>query len=47
MSPREFAASLLVGFLSFVLPLAIFIAMVAVAVYVARWWIARKGSPPR
>jgi hypothetical protein len=47
VSLGEFAASLLFGFLSIVLPLAIFISMVALCVYVARWWIARSRSSPR
>jgi hypothetical protein len=38
----QFAASLALGFLSIVIPLAIFISMVAACVYVARWWIDRK-----
>jgi hypothetical protein len=37
------AGQLLFGFLSVVLPLVIFIAIVAGCVYVARWWIARKS----
>jgi hypothetical protein len=39
----QFAASLFFGFLSVLLPLALFIAMVAACVSVARWWIARKS----
>jgi hypothetical protein len=43
MSPGQFAASLLIGLISVLLPLALFIAMVAVCVSVARWWIARRS----
>jgi hypothetical protein len=39
----QFAASLVLGFLSILLPLVIFISMVAACVYVARWWIDRKS----
>jgi hypothetical protein len=39
----QFAASLLFGILSILLPLVMFIATVAACVYVARWWIARKN----
>jgi len=39
----EFAASLVFGLVSVLLPLVIFICMVAVCVYVARWWIERKN----
>lgn len=42
MSAGEFAASLLFGILSVILPLLLFIGMVAACVYVARWWIDRK-----
>ena len=42
MSAGQFAASLVLGFLSILLPLLIFIAMVAACVYIARWWIDRK-----
>jgi hypothetical protein len=38
----QFAASLFFGVLSILLPLVIFIAIVAACVYVARWWIDRK-----
>jgi hypothetical protein len=34
----EFVASLLLGLLSVLVPLALFIGAVAVCVYVARWW---------
>ena len=43
MSFGEFAVSLLLGILSVLFPLVVFISMVAACVYVARWWIARKG----
>ena len=43
MSAGQFAASLLFGLLSIVLPLAVFIAMVATCVYIARRWMDRKG----
>jgi hypothetical protein len=39
----QFAASLAFGILSILLPLALFISMVAACVYVARWWIGRKS----
>jgi hypothetical protein len=39
----EFAASLLFGLLSVVLPLVIFISAVALCVFLARWWLARKS----
>jgi hypothetical protein len=45
VSVGEFAASLLFGLLSVLLPIAIFILMVAVCVYVARWWINRRSKP--
>ena len=43
VSVAEFLASLLLGLLSVLLPLALFIGAVAVCVYVARWWIDRRG----
>ena len=43
MSLGQFAASLFFGFLSILLPLLIFISMVAACVYVARWWNERKS----
>jgi hypothetical protein len=43
VSAGQFAASLLFGLLSILLPLAVFIAMVAACVYAARWWIDRKS----
>ncbi|MEO5741603.1 MAG: hypothetical protein ABIS29_13515 [Vicinamibacterales bacterium] len=43
MSVGQFAASLLFGLLSILLPLVIFISMVAACVYIARWWIDRKS----
>jgi hypothetical protein len=39
----DFATSLFFGLISVLLPLAIFISMVAVCVVVARWWIARRS----
>jgi hypothetical protein len=44
VSLGQFAASLVLGLLSILLPLVIFISMVAACVYVARWWIDRKGG---
>jgi hypothetical protein len=41
VSIGQFAASLFFGFLSIVLPLLIFISMVAACVFVARWWIEK------
>lgn len=43
MNLGQFAASLLFGLLSILLPLAIFISMVAACVYVARRWVDRKS----
>jgi hypothetical protein len=43
VSAGQFAASLLLGLLSILLPLLAFISMVAACVYVARWWIDRKS----
>jgi hypothetical protein len=43
VSIGQFAASLVVGFLSILLPLLLFISMVAACVYVARWWNDRKS----
>jgi hypothetical protein len=40
---EQFAASLAFGILSILLPLALFISMVAACVYIARWWIGRKS----
>ena len=42
VSLEQFAASLLFGLLSILLPLVIFISLVAACVYVARRWIDRK-----
>jgi hypothetical protein len=39
----QFAASLILGILSILVPLVMFIAMVAACVYVARWWVDRKS----
>ena len=39
VSLAEFAASLLLGLLSVTVPILLFIAAVALCVYVARWWI--------
>jgi hypothetical protein len=44
VSFAQFAASLIFGFLSILLPLVLFIATVAACVCVARWWIDRKSS---
>ncbi len=44
MSVGQFAASLLLGFLSILLPLLIVISMVAACVYAARWWIGRNAN---
>jgi hypothetical protein len=43
VSIGQFAASLAFGILSIVLPLALFISMVAACVYIARWWIGRNS----
>jgi hypothetical protein len=43
VSAGQFAASLVFGLLSILLPLAVFIAMVAACVYVARRWLDRKS----
>jgi hypothetical protein len=43
VSIGQFAASVVLGFLSILLPLVIFISMIAACVYVARWWIDRKS----
>jgi hypothetical protein len=42
VSVGQFAASLLLGFLSILLPLLIFISMVAACVYIARRWNDRN-----
>jgi hypothetical protein len=39
----QFAASLLSGILSVLLPLVLFAGLVALLVYIARWWMDRKG----
>jgi K+-transporting ATPase A subunit len=39
----QFAASLVLGVLSILLPLVIVISIVAACVYVARWWNDRKS----
>lgn len=44
MSIGQFAASLLMGLLSVLLPLLLFIAAVAAVVYIARWWIDRSNA---
>jgi hypothetical protein len=44
MSFGQFAASLLLGLLSVLLPLILFIAAVAALVYIARWWIDRSSA---
>jgi hypothetical protein len=43
----NFAASLVLGILSMLVPLVIFISMVAACVYVARWWTDRKSQKTR
>jgi hypothetical protein len=43
VSAGQFAASLVFGLLSILLPLVVFIAMVAACVYVARRWLDRKS----
>jgi hypothetical protein len=43
VSVAQFVASLLLGIFSILLPLLIFISMVAACVYLARWWIDRKS----
>lgn len=43
MTVGQVAASLALGILSIVLPVLIFISTAATCVYVARWWIDRKG----
>jgi hypothetical protein len=45
VSLGQFAASLLFGFLSILLPLLIVISLVAACVYVARWWNDRSRDP--
>ena len=40
----QFAASLALGILSVIVPLALFIGTVAGCVYVARWWLGRPKS---
>ena len=47
MSVQQFAASLLFGMLSILLPLVVFISSVAVCVYVARKWIDRSSPNQR
>jgi len=37
----DFAVSLLLGILSVILPLVMFISAVAACVYIARWWLDR------
>ena len=44
MTVGQFGASLLFGILSVLLPLSLFVAAVAVLVYVARWWIDRPRT---
>jgi hypothetical protein len=44
MTVAQFAASLAMGILSVLLPLIAFISLVAVFVYIARWWIDRHGK---
>lgn len=44
MTLAQFAASLAVGILSVLLPLVLFFSLVAILVYVARWWLDRPGK---
>ncbi len=44
MSPGQFAASLILGILSVLLPLVLFFTLVATLVYIARWWLDRPGK---
>jgi hypothetical protein len=44
MNFGQFASSLLMGLLSVVLPLLLFIGAVAALVYIARWWRDRSNS---
>jgi hypothetical protein len=43
VSIGQFAVSLLLGILSVLLPVLIFISVVAVCVFIARTWIDRKS----
>jgi hypothetical protein len=43
MTVGQYAASLALGILWILLPVLIFISTAATCVYVARWWIDRKG----
>lgn len=43
MSFGQFGVSLLLGILSVLLPLVLFVGLVAVLVYVARWWVDRNS----
>jgi hypothetical protein len=47
VSLREFAASILFGILSILLPLIVFASTVAACVYVARKWIDRRSPDQR
>lgn len=47
MTFGQFAATIVLGVLSILLPLVIFICMVAACVSVARWWIDRNGNADR
>jgi hypothetical protein len=44
MSIGQFAAAIVTGLLSVLLPLLLFIAAVAALVYMARWWIDRSKT---
>jgi len=46
VSAGQFATSLLLGILSVLVPLMIFVALVATLVAVARWWIDRRKARP-
>jgi hypothetical protein len=47
VSVQQFAASLVFGILSILLPLVVFISSVAACVYVARKWIDRSSPKQR
>jgi hypothetical protein len=44
MTLGQFAASLLFGILSVLLPLMVFVGLVALLVYVGRWWMDRPKT---
>ena len=47
MTPGQFAASLVLGVLSILIPLLLFIGTVALLVSIARWWIGRRERRSR